>query len=112
MAERFSALHDLGSLNFECWFNRPRNAGRSWVVSREELRFPYTFVPTVGGKFNGIGIPGKAAARARPLVLLTFHADLAVSPGLLQRFRPGAALAYYVERTFETWSPRHPAKEA
>lgn len=110
MADRFSALAAAGTVNFECWFNRPRNAGRSWVVPQERLRFPHRFVPSVGIGDRAIGVPARAAMAAQPRLVISFHADLAVAPSILWSL-PGRKLAYYVERTFDTWTPRTETKE-
>lgn len=110
MADRFAALAAASTVNFECWFNRTRNEGRSWVVPPERLCFPHRFVPSVGMSGRAVGAPIAAVAVARPRLVVSFHADLAVAPSALWSL-PGGRLAYYVERTFETWTPRTATKE-
>lgn len=111
MAERFSRLHERGNLAFECWFNRERNAGRSWIVEADARRFPHRFLRPVSGKRGTISVPLNTYLEVRPKVLITFHADTAVASSIFHHLAPGGKLVYYVERTFDEWTPRSRWKE-
>lgn len=112
MAERFSALERLGTLNFETWIGRDTNPTRAWLVDDTARRFPYRTVPGVTIGSHRIGLPVAEMFRVHPRVLISFHADPAVALGLVQRLHPRCRLVYYVEKTFDTWTSRNVVKEA
>jgi glycosyltransferase involved in cell wall biosynthesis len=112
MADRFAELHRRGNLEFECWFNRDRNPGRSWVVPRERLEFPHVFVPSITTRGGSIGLPVARYFRRQPDVIVTFHADSGVALSATLAAVPMSRLVYYVEKTFDSWVNRSPIKEA
>lgn len=109
MADRFRALNRRGTVNFECWFNRVRNPGRTWIVP--DFGFEHAFVPSIPLTAGRVGFPWRHYCAANPRIIVTFHADLAVAPSVLHGFRRDRTLAYYVEKTFEEWIPRTRARE-
>lgn len=111
MADRFSALARASEVDFEVWIGRDTNPSRAWIVEAEARRFPYRTVPGVTVGQHRIGLPIGAMVREHPRLLITFHADPAVLLSVLQRVHPGGQLAYYVEKTFDTWTPRSRGKE-
>lgn len=111
MAERFSALSRLGSVDFECWTVRDTNPDRSWIVRDRQRQFPHRIVNGIGLGSHRIGLPIRELVSIHPRVIVTFHADPAVVVSLVQRLHPRCDLIYYVEKTFDTWTPRHPVKE-
>lgn len=112
MAERFSALERLETLDFETWIGRDTNPARAWLVDDTARQFPYRTVPGVTVGSHRIGLPIREMLGVHPRVLISFHADPAVAMGVVQRLHPRCRLLYYVEKTFDTWTPRNFAKEA
>jgi glycosyltransferase involved in cell wall biosynthesis len=67
---RCNAVVDQGLVDLEVWFNRTRNADRSWETPQDEWRFPYRFIPI--RRFGPIRthIPTSELRDARPDLLV------------------------------------------
>lgn len=108
-ALRLCALEKSGRISFECWFNAERGAGREWVVSSGELSFPHEFLPTNTLKrYLRLAVLYR---RARPQRILTFHFDPALWPSLLHAVVARRRLAFYAEKTWDSWVRRTRLKE-
>ena len=109
-AKRLSELNASGKVDFECWFNSRRGAGRDWVVPPEDMKFDYVFLPP--GPFRRYREVIRLYAAARPKKLLTFHFEPALWLALLHRLVPRRELAFYMEKTWESFVRRSRYKEA
>jgi glycosyltransferase involved in cell wall biosynthesis len=111
-AKRLSALHASGRVRFQCWFNAPRGEGREWLVPEEDMAFPHVFLPEGNfGHARRYLAVARLWARARPRRMFTFHYRPELWPALLIKLVPGARLAFYAEKTFDTWTIRTPVNE-
>jgi glycosyltransferase involved in cell wall biosynthesis len=67
---RCNAVVDQGCVDLEVWFNRMRNAERSWETPQDEWRFPYRFIPIRGFGPIRTHIPTRELRDARPDLLV------------------------------------------
>lgn len=111
LADRFTALANLDIVNFECWFTRTIDPSRSWKVDLADHSFPHVFLPKIRIGARDIGVPLDAWRRARPRVILTFHAEPSLIGSFGQHAIPQGKLIYYVEKTFDSWTARTRPKE-
>jgi glycosyltransferase involved in cell wall biosynthesis len=107
-AKRFAALHASGRVRFQCWFNAPRGEGREWLVPDEDMAYPHVFLPPGPRRYLTVA---RLWARARPRCMFSFHYEPALWPALAIKLVPHGELAYYVEKTFDAWTPRTSVKE-
>lgn len=109
LAARFSALHEYGETDFECWFIARNEAGRDWEVADAAMRFNYTVLPSspVHRVFRFLQL----YISRRPKYIFTMHFPPALWLALIHRFLPGASLGFYIEKTWESWVPRTRIKE-
>ena len=112
MVDRFNALADRDTYEFEAWFSARTEPGRSWAVDESTWRFPYRYLHGVGmGQFR-LELPIRLLGAKRPDVLVSLYASPSYVIGsTLARFR-GTRIAYWVEVTFDAWTPRRRWKEA
>ncbi len=111
MVERFNAVADRGTFEFEAWFNERTEPGRSWDVNELDWRFPYRYLPTT--RLFGLALhwPLPLLGR-RPDVLVSLYAEPAFVVGWgLAKLR-GAKTGFRVLRTYDRWVSRHPVKDA
>ncbi len=111
MVERFNALADRGTLNFEAWFNDRIHDDRNWAVDEENWRFRYRYLPTTRllGRTQHWPLP---LLRTCPDVLVSLYAEpVFVFGWMLARLR-GAKTGFRVLKTYDRWVERHPLKDA
>lgn len=109
--DRFNALASMSDLSFECWFSRFLDGDRQWHVQQEQMHFPHRFVPSFSAHGRTIGLPPSSWWKTPPRMMVSFHGDPAVAASALQSIRPRVKLTYYVEKTFDSWTPRAAWKE-
>jgi glycosyltransferase involved in cell wall biosynthesis len=108
-ARRLSGLHASGRVRFVCWFNHRRGQGREWLVAEEDLAFPHVFLPA--HPVRRYLVVARLWLKARPRRMFTFHYTPTLWPALAIRLLPGRDLAFYVEKTWDTWVRRSRLKE-
>ncbi len=105
MVERFNALADRGSLEFEAWFNERTAPGRSWAVDESEWRFRHRYLPRLNLAGYSLHWPTPLLGRL-PDALVSLYADpVFVSGWLLARLR-GARTAFWCVATSDSWVRR------
>lgn len=111
MVERFNALADRKSFEFEAWFNDRIETGRSWEVDESRWRFRYRYMPTTrlgGRKFHW---PLPLFGRW-PDLLISLYAEPSFLAGWALAKLRGAKTGFWVVLTFDRWVARKPFKEA
>ncbi len=111
MVERFNAVADRGTFEFEAWFNDRIETGRSWEVDESNWRFRYRYIPTtqlVGHMFHW---PFPVLGR-KPDVLVSLYAEPVFLIGwLLARLR-GSKTVFWCQVTMDRWVKRAAWKDA
>lgn len=111
MVERFNALADRRTFEFEAWFNDRLAADRSWDVDEETWRFRYRYLPATQlfGRIQHWPLPlfGRL-----PDVLVSLYAEPAFIIGWTLAWLRGAKTVFRVLMTYDRWVSRHPIKEA
>jgi glycosyltransferase involved in cell wall biosynthesis len=105
MVERFNAVADHGMLDFEAWFSRRTEPGRSWTVDESTWRFHYRYLAGRDGRGKR-AFPGPLLRGKRPDVLVSLYAEpVFVAGWLLARVR-GTRQLFWCEVTFASWVRR------
>lgn len=111
MVARFNALADSGALDFEAWFSRRTETGRSWAIEESDWRFSYRYVPSLRFAGRQLARPPMDLLRKPPDVLVGFYSEPAMLAGVhLARLR-GAKTALWAQVTPAAWQRRKPWKE-
>ncbi len=105
MVERFNALADRGTFEFEAWFNDRIEPGRSWEVDESNWRFRYRYIPTTQLAGSMFHWPFPVLSR-KPDVLVSLYAEPVFLIGwLLARLR-GSKTAFWCQVTMDRWVKR------
>lgn len=111
MVERFNALADRGTFEFEAWFNDRIEPGRSWEVDESNWRFRYKYIPTTRLAGHVFHWPFPVLGR-KPDVLVSLYAEPVFLIGwLLARLR-GSKTAFWCQVTMDRWVKRAAWKDA
>lgn len=111
MVERFNALAERNTFEFEAWFNDRIEPGRSWEVQEGDWRFRYRYLPATRLLGRTLHWPLPLLSRC-PDVLVSLYSEPSFVVGwALARLR-GAKTAFRVLRTYDRWVQRHPLKDA
>ena len=111
MVERFNALAERGNLDFEAWFNERREPDRSWEVDESEWIFRYYYMPCLRIGKHRLCFPSIILRRKRPDVLVSLYAEPVFLMGWVIAYLRGTRTAFWVERTFNSWTSRQSWKE-
>lgn len=109
MVERFNALADRSSFEFEAWFSDRIEPDRSWEVDESTWRFKYRYLPTTRIGKHVLHWPLPVFGR-RPEVLVSLYAKPAFILGWLVAKLRGAKTGFWVEVTFDRWVKRRAYK--
>ena len=110
MVERFNALADRNSFNFEAWFNDRIEPDRSWEVDENTWRFRYRYLPTIKISGRRFHFPLTVFGR-RPDVLVSLYAAPSFLAGwAIARLR-GTKTAFWCEVTWDKMVQRRTWKE-
>jgi glycosyltransferase involved in cell wall biosynthesis len=113
--DRFNAVSQRGSLDFEAWFCSRIEPDRSWDVDESSWLFPHRYLPGKQVRLPGMAphyfnIPGRMR-RGKPDLLVSLYADPAFLAGWAQAHLRGIRTAFRVLPTFDTWVHRSRIKE-
>ena len=110
--ERFNAVADRGTLDFEAWFNDVRESGRSWDVDPSDWRFPARLVPrrSLLGWNERVPLPELRAVRPDLLVQEYDRSHLAA--GFLGARALAGRTAFRTLPNYDDWSERTWWREA
>lgn len=111
MVERFNHLSKEGRIDFECWFSRWRNPGRSWAVPPESLSFPFKVTTGTAVGSATVSHPITPLVKARPRLIVSFYGDPSVMFASVVGLVGLSKVAYYVESTVFLPVARSPMKE-
>jgi glycosyltransferase involved in cell wall biosynthesis len=104
--DRFNAVVERGTLDFEAWFNDRREPMRSWDVEEADWNFPARYIPHRRLLGWSTQIPAAELRLARPDLFVQEY-DRA---HLMAGFAVGASLAgrtaFRVLPNFDSWSDR------
>jgi glycosyltransferase involved in cell wall biosynthesis len=105
MVERFNAVANRGSFDFEAWFNDRREADRSWDVDESSWRFRYRYLPTSSllGRQQHWPLP---ILGRKPDVLISLYAEPAFLAGWLVAKLRGSRTAFWCQVTMDRWVQR------
>jgi glycosyltransferase involved in cell wall biosynthesis len=112
MVERFNALAERKTFNFEAWFSARTKRGRSWRIDEREWQFPYRILPSINRGAYPLALPTPLLVEACPDLLVTLYASPAFLLGWAIARARGARTAFWVEVTYDAWVPRRASKEA
>lgn len=112
MVERFNALADRDSLDFEAWFSRRDEPGRSWNIDESLWRFAYRYMPSIRWRGRPLALPPAHLLRHPPDVLVGFYSEPAMLAGVRLAALRGARTALWAQVTPAAWQRRRPWKEA
>jgi glycosyltransferase involved in cell wall biosynthesis len=111
MVERFNAVAERGSMEFEAWFTRRGSADRSWELPESAWRFRYRFLPAMRLFGRSLAIPTPCLASSKPDLLVMLYSDLpSVAGWTIARLR-GIRTAFWAQVTKERWARRRAWKE-
>jgi glycosyltransferase involved in cell wall biosynthesis len=111
MVERFNALVDIGTLDFEAWFNDRLQSDRSWAVDEANWRFRYRYLPTTRLFGRRLHWPLPLLGR-RPDVLVSLYAEPSFIVGWAIAKSRGAKTGFRVLKTSDRWISRNFVKNA
>lgn len=111
MVERFNAVADRGTLDFEAWFNDRIEPDRSWDVDESKWRFRYRYMPAsrIAGRRLRWAFP---LLTCRPDVLVSLYAEPVFLVGWVIAKLRGCLTGFWVEVTFDRWVKRSWWKES
>ena len=110
MVERFNALADRNSFDFEAWFNDRIEPDRSWKVDENTWRFRYRYLPIIKISERRFHFPLTVIGR-RPDVLISLYAEPSFLTGwAIARLR-GTKTAFWCEVTWDKMVQRRTWKE-
>jgi glycosyltransferase involved in cell wall biosynthesis len=111
MVERFNALADRESMDFEAWFNDRIEQGRSWEVHEKTWRFKYRYLPTtrIGNRMLHWPLP---LLRQRPHLLVSLYAEPSFLAGWGIAKLRGVRTAFWCQVTMDRWVERKAWKNA
>ena len=110
MVERFNAVADRGSFEFEAWFNERTGPDRSWMVDESSWRFRYRYLPAFSIAGRRLRVPAPVFGR-RPDILVSLYAEPVFLAGWTVARLRGAKTGFWVEVTFDRWVKRATWKE-
>jgi glycosyltransferase involved in cell wall biosynthesis len=110
--ERFNAVVERGSLDFEAWFNERREANRSWRVDERDWRFRARYIPVRSLLGWHERVPAPELREVRPDVLVQEYDRGHLTAGFLAGRALAGRTAFRVLPNFDSWSERTWWREA
>lgn len=108
---RFNAVARRGSLDFEAWFDCLRTADRSWDVDTSTWEFPARMIPTRRLLGQSMALPTAELDLVRPDLLVCNYDRLNAVLGAIVSRTAAGRTALRALPSFDTWTPRRPARE-
>lgn len=105
MIERFNALADRGSVDFEAWFSERDDSRRSWIIDESTWRFRHRYVPRVKVAGTVWRVPPLLVGR-RPDVLVSLYAEPVYLAGWATAKIRGSRTAFWCVSTSDAWVRR------
>lgn len=114
MVDRFNALGRRGQIDFEAWFNARREPHWSgaWEIDEQGWEFDHRYVPSRMIRGRTLGFPPALLGRRPPDLLVSPHGEPSFVAGWSAARLRGVRTAFWVVRTFDSWTPRVAYKEA
>ena len=114
MVDRFNALARRGRMDFQAWFNARREPHWSgaWEIDERDWEFSYRYIPSRMVRGRTLGFPPALLGRRLPDVLVSPHGEPSFVLGWTAARLRGVRTAFWVVRTFDSWTPRVAYKEA
>ncbi len=109
VVERFNRIAERGNLDFEAWFNRPLEPGRSWAVNERDWDFRYRYLGP--GRAALLVNPIREIRRAQPDVFFSLYENASFVAGIAAARLSGAKVAIHVMKVFDTWRRPRWSKE-
>ena len=110
--ERFNAVADRGSLEFEAWFNERRQANRSWDVDEGKWRFRARYIPSRPRVARTANVPVPEMRSVRPDLVVQEYDRAHFTAGFLAAKALGFRTAFRVLPNYDAWSRRTWWREA
>jgi glycosyltransferase involved in cell wall biosynthesis len=112
MVDRFNALVDRGSVDFEAWFSDRETSDRSWTIDESTWRFKYRYIPAWRIFGLKIHFPISLITGDAPDLLISLYSEPSFVCGwFLARMRR-AKTGFRVLMTFDRWVRRSRMKDA
>lgn len=110
--DRFNAVADLGTVDFEVWFNHRREPDRSWSVDEASWRFSARYIPsrTIAGYHAPLPFP--ELRRFRPDLVVQECDRAHLVAGFLAARAIAARTAFRALPNYDAWSERTWWREA
>jgi glycosyltransferase involved in cell wall biosynthesis len=106
---RMNTLHARGNIAIEAWFSELRAPDRHWSVHPEQWRFSARVLPP--GPRRAAGAI-RLLRRERPDLFMTLYEDYAFASAALAAKAGRTPVVIHAMRTFASWRPRSPMREA
>tara|TARA_R100001143_G_C3360377_1_gene135035 strand:- start:8860 stop:10014 length:1155 start_codon:yes stop_codon:yes gene_type:complete len=105
MVERFNAVADQGSIDFEAWFNDRIDSDRSWEIDESKWRFRYRYLPKTRFFGKNLHWPLPIFSR-RPDFLVSLYSEPSFIVGwVIARVRK-VKTAFWCQVTMDRWVTR------
>lgn len=105
MVERFNAVADRNSFDFEAWFNERTVSGRSWLVDESAWRFRYRYLPVLDLAGRRVRVPAPVLGR-RPDVMVSLYAEPVFLAGWALAKLRGTKTCFWCQVTYDRWVER------
>jgi glycosyltransferase involved in cell wall biosynthesis len=109
--QRFNALSDCSTFDFEAWFSARTEAGRNWAVDESKWRFRYRYLPGLRLGRRRLSIPTSLISGTAPDLLVSLYASPSFVLGWWLARSRGVRTAFPAEITFDSWVHRRRWKE-
>lgn len=111
LVDRFNALVDRGSIEFEAWFSDRIEPGRSWAIDEGCWRFRHRYLPKIVVLGTSWHWPAPLLRGRQPDVLVSGYASPVWMLGWALAKVRGVKTGFRVLATYDKWFTRHPVKE-
>ena len=101
MVERFNALADRSTFNFEAWFNDRIVSDRSWLVDESGWRFRHRFINSVSCSGKKFHLPLNLIKRNKPDLIVSLYAEPSYFLGWFIAKMREVKTGFWVEKTFD-----------
>jgi len=109
--DRFNAVADRGTIDFEAWFSARTATGRNWLVDEREWNFNHRFLPAAGVGRWRLALPVPLMGKHVPDLLVSLYDGPSFLVGWWLARRRGIRTVFWAERTFDSWIHRRRWKE-
>lgn len=111
LIDRFNAVADCGSLDFEAWFDHRDHPAYRWMLDESQWRFRYRYLPSIGVGNRRMTLPTPVFGFDLPDVLVSLYAQPSFLVGSTVAQMRGVRTAFWAQVTYDSWVARRQWKE-